>query len=225
VSIRDNRITGAFRGVLLQGAVSDTQVTGNICWNCKQAALQIEELPEECGDLLLANNTGYESHSGFRSFDYPPLKKVRQGQVEFCNNILLDTAADGDILVMKDLKDGTGAQGGDLAGVSRLWRFHDNWREAAGVASFSLLPLAPLDRRVERGFFVSLEESSADFLRPATNSPLASEGAGREDGSLPAYVGAIPPQGVERWDWDRTWRARARKAAPAQEKQKAGEAK
>src|SRR5262249_28079866 len=37
-------------------------------------------------------------------------------------------------------------------------------------------------------------------------SPLATEGAGLTDPSLPSYVGALPPEGVESWDWDRTWR-------------------
>ncbi len=30
------------------------------------------------------------------------------------------------------------------------------------------------------------------------------------DPSLPAYVGAVPPEGVEPWDWDKTWKALAR---------------
>jgi len=36
----------------------------------------------------------------------------------------------------------------------------------------------------------------------------ATGGAG---GDLPTYVGAVPPEGVEPWDWDKTWKARARK--------------
>ncbi|HYT91428.1 MAG TPA: hypothetical protein VEL76_22130 [Gemmataceae bacterium] len=53
-------------------------------------------------------------------------------------------------------------------------------------------------------------EEPAKFLRPAKNSPLASKGAG---GDLPSYVGAVPPEGVEAWDWDRTWKARTGKSA------------
>jgi hypothetical protein len=32
---------------------------------------------------------------------------------------------------------------------------------------------------------------------------------GRPDPALPAYVGAVPPEGVEPWDWDTTWKALA----------------
>jgi hypothetical protein len=30
------------------------------------------------------------------------------------------------------------------------------------------------------------------------------------DRSLPAYVGAVPPVGVEPWDWEKTWKMLAR---------------
>jgi hypothetical protein len=30
------------------------------------------------------------------------------------------------------------------------------------------------------------------------------------DRSLPVYVGAVPPEGVEPWDWEKTWKALAR---------------
>ena len=49
-----------------------------------------------------------------------------------------------------------------------------------------------------------------NFLRPAKNSPLATAGAG---GDLPTYVGAVPPEGVERWDWTKTWNARTSKSS------------
>jgi hypothetical protein len=30
------------------------------------------------------------------------------------------------------------------------------------------------------------------------------------DPSLPAYVGAVPPKGMQPWDWEKTWKALAR---------------
>src|SRR5262249_57780733 len=53
---------------------------------------------------------------------------------------------------------------------------------------------------------VNRDLKAPDFLRPAKDSPLATAGAGQEDPSLPRYVGALPPEGAEPWDWDRTWR-------------------
>ena len=35
-------------------------------------------------------------------------------------------------------------------------------------------------------------------------------GAGAEGPWLPTYVGAVPPKGVEPWDWSVTWNARMR---------------
>jgi hypothetical protein len=39
-------------------------------------------------------------------------------------------------------------------------------------------------------------------------APLGKGGAGGAD--LPAYVGALPPEGVAAWDWERIWKAAAR---------------
>jgi len=54
---------------------------------------------------------------------------------------------------------------------------------------------------------VNRDPKSPDFLRPAKDSPLATAGAGSDDLSLPRYVGALPPEGVPPWDWDRAWRS------------------
>src|SRR5262249_50394397 len=53
---------------------------------------------------------------------------------------------------------------------------------------------------------LSRKSDSLDYLRPDADSPLATGGAGTTDPSLPRYVGALPPTGVEPWDWERTWR-------------------
>jgi hypothetical protein len=60
---------------------------------------------------------------------------------------------------------------------------------------------------------LSRTPSDPNFLRPAKDSPLATGAV--NDGSLPAYVGAVPPEGVEPWDWDKTWRALAGGEVPA----------
>jgi hypothetical protein len=50
-------------------------------------------------------------------------------------------------------------------------------------------------------------------LKPKTGSPLASEGMGKTDPNLPAYIGALPPPGMRPWDWMRTWNARFHSSA------------
>jgi WD40 repeat protein len=53
--------------------------------------------------------------------------------------------------------------------------------------------------------FVSDDQASADFLRIADDSPLATDGAG---GDLPAYIGAFPPGPAAKDDWFARLRAR-----------------
>jgi hypothetical protein len=41
------------------------------------------------------------------------------------------------------------------------------------------------------------------------SAPLAAwtaAGSAHYEPALPPYVGAVPPEGVEPWDWDRTWK-------------------
>src|SRR5262249_41024992 len=106
VALRDNQVAGAFRGIFLQGAVSDVQVTGNVSWNCHAAALQIQELAEASAGILLANNTCFACQNCFRVFDYPPVKQFRPGQVELCNNLLLEPNGDYDMGFTVDRRDG-----------------------------------------------------------------------------------------------------------------------
>jgi hypothetical protein len=95
------------------------------------------------------------------------------------------------------------------------WRFSHNWRETGGPKPGSELatvwiPPSKLDRLqvpIDAG---SRQLGQPNFLRPPKGSPLATGGAGVDDPALPRYVGAVPPEGVEPWDWDRTWKALVR---------------
>lgn len=91
-----------------------------------------------------------------------------------------------------------------------------NWREGAqphgdSGDDKSWVPPRPKDVRQDKIDGVNRDPKSPDFLRPDPKSRLATDGAGNEDPSLPRYVGALPPEGARPWDWDRTWRARAKK--------------
>jgi hypothetical protein len=57
---------------------------------------------------------------------------------------------------------------------------------------------------------LSREPNDPNFLRPPKGSPLARGGAGVMDPALPAWVGAVAPEGVAPWDWDKTWKMLAR---------------
>jgi serine/threonine protein kinase len=213
VIVRDCRVRGGYRGVKVQGAAEDVHVAGNVVWDSKEAALQVQDLPAGSRGLLFANNTAFQAGTLFRVWDDPPYEKLEARQVEVGNNLLFEEV-DGDVLYLVR-KSAEEFVPGDLTALDRLWPFHHNGRE--GTGNEAALSLAPTDLRLEKIELLSRDADSADFARPPAGSRLATAGAGPDDPSLPAYVGAVPPRGVAPWDWDRTWRARTKKT-PADKK-------
>jgi hypothetical protein len=94
------------------------------------------------------------------------------------------------------------------------WHFGHNWRETDRQRGASVsehwIPLSPTDHQLAPNGVLSKKPGDPNFLRPAKDSQLATSGAGVTDPSLPAYVGAVPPEGVEPWDWQKTWLALTR---------------
>ena len=102
---------------------------------------------------------------------------------------------------------------GDGALLLKNWYLSHNWRETKPPTGTSYLekswiPPGPQDVCRDDIPVLSRNPEEANFLRPAKDSPLAKAGAGRD---LPTYVGAVPPEGVQAWDWQKTWNARMRK--------------
>jgi hypothetical protein len=90
-----------------------------------------------------------------------------------------------------------------------VWR--RNCRDHSGSELKFALPQLPDGLRPDRAALASADQP--ERLCPVKGSSLAADGAGKEDPLLPPYVGALPPEGVEPWDWDRTWRTRVRTEA------------
>jgi hypothetical protein len=95
--------------------------------------------------------------------------------------------------------------------VSEAWSLTHNWREVQEPAADNPLakawvPPGPKEVRKDQIDGVHRDPKAPDFLQPAKDSPLATNGAGQEDPALPCYIGAVPPEGAVPWDWDRTWR-------------------
>jgi serine/threonine protein kinase len=207
--IRDNRITRVITGIILLGTVTDTQVSGNLIWDFQQSGLQIQDLGPGSDRILFANNTALQGPICFRVWDSAPHKKYEPGQVAIRNNLLFRAIA-CDMSFVLDPNDGKNKpRPGDGQALIKLWRFDHNWRDLSGDEAHFLIPQAPADRQAEKIDVISREPTHVDFLRPAPGSELAQAGAGKEDTSLPSYVGAVPPRGVATWDWGRTWRWRA----------------
>jgi nitrous oxidase accessory protein NosD len=210
-AIYHNRLFGGLRGVLVQGTVARVQVSGNLVWNCKQAAVQLEDLGQGSGQILICNNTAFDSNNGFRLWNNRAEVDRSWPPIEVRNNVWLD-AVEGDYIYFTAPPGGRGtasADGGEK--FTARWRVDHNWRDLSGDSP--VLPLAPGDHRLQAVRFISRQPTHPDFMRPVADSPLAKGGAGAAAPWLPTYAGAVPPAGVEPWDWSLTWNARLGKPA------------
>lgn len=139
---------------------------------------------------------------------------LADGQVQFRGNILLASRF-GDLLYVRRSPGANKGEHRDGQIVLQRWHFEQNWRDQVGSDAAGIFPLAKNDHKLDPAWLLSRIDTDPDFLRPAKDSPLAHGGAG---GDLPAYAGAVAPIGVEPWDWNKTWKARAAKSAPAASK-------
>ena len=210
IAVRDNLFLDCISGVEMKGSLRKVQVVGNRFHACSRCAWQIEQLLEQSGDILVANNTALECGPFLRVWD----EKVRSRGVRICNNLSLGAAYPDAVVWNSGGNPLKSVRHGDGTTYSTQWLFSHNWREveAAGKPkadkSDGRSPPGTLDIHKDKIEGVNRAPRTADFLRPDKDSPLATKGAGQDDPTLPSYVGAVPPTGVAPWDWDRTWRAR-----------------
>jgi serine/threonine protein kinase len=198
VVLRDNDVSDCTLGIWLAGLVSDVHVVGNRMWNCSLASIQIEDLYRGSSGLLIANNSIQSQASAIQ------IQELSQAvePVAIVNNLILAEAG-------PDLE----FLGKDRQYLVALQLRH-NWRELRSLGDKTLeeedrILLGQDVRRKEIAGIARDPKDAGNFLRPAKDSPLAGGGAG---GDLPTYVGAVPPEGVEPWDWQKTWDARAGKS-------------
>jgi len=195
VVLRDNDISDCEVGIWVGGLVSDVYIVGNRAWNCATATLQIEDLFKNSSNVLIANNSLQNDQSCTQIQELSAATE----RVAIRNNLLLA----GKGLDLEFL--GKGRQ--SLAAC----RFDHNWREVRPPGdktpeAKTWVPLGPQDVRKDKIEGVARDPADAKkFLQPAKGSLLATAGAG---GDLPTYVGAVPPEGAQRWDWDKTLSAR-----------------
>jgi hypothetical protein len=203
VRIENNRVSGATaRGIWVGGSVARVQLVGNAVWDCRQRGLQVEDLTPESRHILLANNTVRRCPFLLCAWQNEDAGPLAAGQVEVQNNLFVD-ATGSDIVIMRGLN-----KPGDPHELARQWRLAHNGRDLTGVHAGVQAPLQGTDVRLEEPPFAKAGAEAPGQWRPAKDSPLADKGAGSLDASLPTYIGALPPEGIEPWDWDRTWRSR-----------------
>jgi serine/threonine protein kinase/nitrous oxidase accessory protein NosD len=203
VAIRECRFTDLGFGVRIWNSVHDVQIVGNRFWGLSVAALQTDFLTKETRDVLISNNSCFECGTGLRVWD-----REVQGKLQIRNNLFLRNNAMDMQVLEADNPDQSRSPGNGPA-VAQSFQFDHNWREATqptGEFAKSWIPPSVKDVCQVKIDGIERDPKSADFLRPAKDSPLATQGAGNEDPSLPRYIGAVPPEGMEPWDWERAWR-------------------
>jgi hypothetical protein len=201
VVLRQNNVSGCDVGIGVIGQVRDIHIVGNRVWDCGKSAVYLTELLEGTAGLLLANNS-LQNRGECLEIEGPA---AGLRGVEVRNNLLLPQSGPDIVFSGKD------------QAVLKGWRFGHNWRQVRPTglseADAARWVRADGDTVTDSVELVSVDAKKAGFLRPGPGSALATGGAGNADPSLPRYVGALPPEGAEPWDWDRTWRARAKQTA------------
>jgi serine/threonine protein kinase len=207
VVVDGNHVEGSLLGMLLGGQAARVQVTSNLVRDCRMAGLQVEDLGDASSNILFANNTVFDSANGFRIWSNTP-DPPRPGQVTLAANIFFGgDRADVSAFESTGVNQGTGST--KLAdAVAGAWRFAGNWRDLSTTLTAGVVPLDPADYKLETLTFVSRKPGDADFMRPTSDffklmhsKPLP------VSLRLPPYAGAVPPKGVEAWDWRATWDA------------------
>jgi serine/threonine protein kinase len=221
VVIRNNILVRSGEGVVMKGAVHKIDVVGNRILDTMHGAIVLWDLRAESADILIANNTMLRNGSALAIADDHAKGKefLKCKNIRFQNNLLLEPQDDGDLFLNDHLR-GTGGAGFPQADVESLlkspeWRFSHNWRQIDPVKALARnpgrwIPRCPNDKLQVRIALLPYKLGHPKFLQPAKNPPLATGGAGVSDTWLPAYVGAVPPEGVEPWDWDKTCSALTR---------------
>jgi serine/threonine protein kinase len=220
VVIRNNTMVNCKSSLGLAGASYRIHVLGNRILGSQFAAIDFEDFLPGAADILVANNTLLRNDALLRVWDDHGKGKefLKCKNIRFENNLVLEPLSEADVLVLDRARGSSHRpRPGDLDALmkSAEWRFSHNWREVDPVRAKAqvpdrFIPFSPTDHELPANAVLSLKPGDPNFLRPAKDSPLATGGSGVSDISLPAYVGAVPPEGVKPWDWEKTWKALGR---------------
>src|SRR5262249_41432195 len=98
-----------------------------------------------------------------------------------------------------------GGKPGDAATIRSAWQWSRNTRDLSGnLVQYVLALNKDVDQQLDRRELTAFDLEIDGYPRPVKGSSLAANGYGVTDPSFPRYVGALPPEGTEPWDWDRT---------------------
>jgi serine/threonine protein kinase len=205
-ALRDGLFVDCHIGARISGRAVRTQVVGNRFSGLLLAAIQFQAISPDSENILIANNSFADCAAAFRLWD----SEVKGKGVRLQNNLLL-AGQSPDIYFLEADKPDVAKGPGDGTVLAKAYDIGHNWREGrppTGANAKGWVPPDPMKGDVfqEKIAGVNRDPKSPDFLRPDPKLKLATAGAGNEDPSLPRYVGALPPDGTDPWDWDRAWR-------------------
>jgi hypothetical protein len=216
VVVDGNRLEGCLTGLVIQGRHSSVQVTSNRVWDCAFVGLQVQELGGTSADLLFANNTVFDCGSCFRVW-HDVKAEAGAGQVTLAGNIFFNANRGADVSCFESTGTNMGLASNELAqSVARAWRFAGNWRDLSSTLTEGMVPLTSDDHKFDTPAFVSRQPDHADFMRPTADFfKLVQSKRVLTSPRLPPYAGAVPPAGVEPWDWQTSWQSWNRRPPPA----------
>jgi hypothetical protein len=211
VIIRNNHFDGCGQPICILAAAQRVLVVGNIVTRGAWSGIDLRDLEDRAGNILIANNTVFWSERAHRVYDDKNKGNagLKAANVRIQNNLILKPKLAGDLFFFDHPRGAAAAKNngaGDTAALLKAWRYSHNWREldAPPVTDKAWIP-GPADVIKAPIEVMSREFGAKDFLRPAGKSPLATGGV--NDAYLPAYVGAVRPEGVSEWNWNWTWDA------------------
>ena len=191
VHFRQNRIRGCELGIGMTGLLQDIHIVGNTIWNCAvDGDIVLAGVAKDSKGLVIANNSLQDPRYAIH-LEQPIDEDI--GLVIRNNVVLAEAGPDLAFTGKRPLK------------LSNIQIDH-NFRQVRLPAEKDAnrdewLPWTN-DTCVEKLPLASTNSKDAKFLQPQAGSPLVTGGAG---GDYPEYVGAIPPEGVEPWNWQWTW--------------------
>jgi tRNA A-37 threonylcarbamoyl transferase component Bud32 len=215
VVFTNNTMIRCVQAVVLPGGIHHVLVAGNRILDSQYAAIDLFDPIPPASYLLIVNNTLVRNRNAMRIWD--DHKKGRDflkcKNIRVQNNLVLGHQFAADLVFFNHPRgdfDQTSASDLPALLTSPNWRFSHNWREIVPLKpglglSDRWVPTCPNDHLEVPIRVLSRTHGDPNFLRPQKDSPLATSGAGVSDISLPAYVGAVPPDGVQPWDWQKTW--------------------
>ena len=225
IVIRNNEFIECEQTIGLFGMVRQVLVAGNKISRSSPVGIDFQDLLGSSSDIVIANNTMWSNPRALRIMDAGD-EILKCKNIRFQNNLVLNCPPEGDLIFMEHDNDKGVAKNFRPGELSKLltspqWHIGNNWREitpppAATFDGASWIPECRNDKLHAKIDVLSRTLGQPNFLKPPKDSPLGK--AGVNDGVLPPYcdflppyVGAVPPEGVQKWDWNVTWKALTRK--------------